>query len=72
MGVGKMHPLFDQSIDIRRGDIAFGIQRTDRVVTHVISEDENNVGLIGCNGAARIRSQDDADQHCPKQQGIGD
>ena len=44
MSIAKPHSLFGQSIDIGRGDFRFLIKATRIAITHIIHEDNENIG----------------------------
>ena len=52
MRIGKRHALFRQSVEVRRGNLGFRVQRLHIAVAHIIGQNENDVGRrrwqLGC------------------------
>ena len=47
VGVGKPHASRCQRINVRRGDLGSRVVTARIAVTHIVGEDQQNVGILG-------------------------
>ena len=53
MGVGKLHSVGGQLVDVRRGDFGIGIKASRIAIAHVVGENDDDVGFVGSEGGAQ-------------------
>jgi hypothetical protein len=62
VGVGENHAFPCRAIEIRRGDLAGGIQARDIAVTKIIAQDVDDVGAVGGGGADDERDEQEQEE----------
>ena len=62
MRVAKSCAFRSKFVQVRRGDLRLGIQRTDIAITHVVREDKHDIGLVRVKCGGKEAQQEDVKQ----------
>src|SRR5262249_11776109 len=61
VGVGEGHALLGELVEVRRGDLAFGVEAADVAVSEIVGEHVDEVGVAGRGGRRQGQgAQDEA------------